>query len=110
MVEKNDSGNHTTNASNQGGGEIEAVPPGQSPPNPNDECRRQNGYFQKPENWVALATLTAVVVYTGITALIWCTNNRQLAAVIESNKISNASFISAQRAYMYFSGINTRKT
>jgi hypothetical protein len=34
---------------------------------------------------------------------------RQADAAIHANRISNASFISTQRAYMYFAGVNTRK-
>jgi hypothetical protein len=92
VVEKNHSGDHATIASTQGGGEAEA---GQAPSSSPEYQKK--GYFQKPENWIALGTLVAVVIYTGITALMWCVSNRQLAQVIESNKVQRLS----QRAFVY---------
>jgi hypothetical protein len=69
-------------------------------------CKCKKSYFSKPENWVHLGTLIAVGIYTGVSALIWCTNNQQLGAIVEANRISSASFIAAQRAYMAYDGVN----
>jgi hypothetical protein len=44
------------------------------------------------------------MVYTFITALMWCTSNRQLAAIIESNEISRKALGAGQRAFGNFEG------
>jgi hypothetical protein len=54
--------------------------------------------------------LSLIFVLAG-TAITQCrVSNKQWNAMLESNKISNTSFVSTQRAYMYFADINTRKT
>ena len=37
-----------------------------------------------------------------------CVASRQWAAMLESNQISQASFVASQRPYMYFAGVNIR--
>ena len=85
-------------------------PPRQPPATPKDGERPRRGYFSKPKNWISLLTLIAVSIYTVITAALWCNSNRQLAAIVQSNRISQTSFVSAQRAYMYYDGVNYAKT
>lgn len=66
-------------------------------------------YFSKPENWIHLGTLLAIGIYTGITALIWCTSNRQFGAVVESNRISNEAMIASNRAWIAPIGVELLK-
>lgn len=54
----------------------------------------QRGYWSKPEHWVSLLTLIAVSIYTGITALLWCNSNEQIA-------ISRDNEHRQLRAYLY---------
>src|SRR5437868_2262772 len=43
------------------------------------------------------------MIYTGMTALIWCTANNQLAALIEGNRINREAFTAVQRAFIVVS-------
>jgi hypothetical protein len=110
MTEKNEGGSSPANSATESGNEPIAIPPRQTPIEPHSSAPQKKKYLHKPKDWVGLLTLIAVATYTGITALMWCTSNRQLAAVIESNKINYNSFVSTQRAYMYYAGVNARNT
>jgi hypothetical protein len=80
MAEEDDNKDNSGEASNNGQGESapsfaigETVKPAQT------SYQKWNNYLSKPRNKVGLATLIAVVAYTGITVLLWCTSQKQLA-------------------------------
>jgi hypothetical protein len=66
--------------------------------------------FWRWQFWVSFATLIFLIVGSGIALNTFRETQRQARAAIEANRISNASFVSTQRAYMYFSGVNVRRT
>jgi hypothetical protein len=69
----------------------------------------KKGYFRKPKNWISLLTLIFVGAYTVINALMWRTTNKQLTELIRANKLSQASFVATQRAYISYDGVNSLK-
>jgi hypothetical protein len=100
MIEKDEGDGSLANAGAENGGEAGRILPGHPPPDARNSNPQKEGYFRKPENWVSLGTLVAVMIYTGITGLMWCTSNRQLVAVIEANRINQDSYQSTQRAFI----------
>jgi hypothetical protein len=80
---------------------VEALPGGVPSPSPMAAKPRwwQIGW----DRWIELAFTLAIVGATVVNVLVasW-----QWSAMLEANRTNNASFVSTQRAYMYFAGHN----
>jgi hypothetical protein len=104
MAEENEGSKPKTQTADDSGREAVSIDPRQTPiGRPINSHRKKSGYFNKPKNWVSLGTLVFVIIYTVITALMWRTNDRQLAAVIEGNKTNREAFTAVQRAFVVVS-------
>ena len=77
---------NVTDNSSQPSGEAISSASRQPPPESENRERNKRGYFSKFKNWVSLLTLLAVASYTGISAIILCTQRdqeqRQLRAYV----------------------------
>lgn len=57
-------------------------------------------YFCKLKNGVSFFTLVFVGVYTAITGFIWYAAQKQINALLESNKISHGALVAVNRAWI----------